>query len=87
MPKFRPRKRDSNPWIITKVLSVEEVRHYDGEQTKISFMAESQTGKPRLCIYWNNKKLNVGDELQIKGFIKNEVFIVTDFLRLKKADG
>ena len=88
MPKYRRySKNTSLPWIETKILSIEEIRHYDGETTKISFMVESKTGKPRLCVYWKNKDFNIGDELQIKGFIKNEVFIITELLRLKKADG
>ena len=90
MPKHRRySKNTSLPWIETKILSIEEIRHYDGEQTKISFLAESKTGKQRLCVYWNNKDLNIGDELQIKGFFKNEVFIVKELMRLKKgvADG
>ena len=86
MPKYRRYAKDTSlPWITTTVLSVEEVRHYDGEQTKIAFKASSNTGIPRLCVYWNNKKLNVGDELQIKGFLKNDVFIIKKLFRLKKG--
>lgn len=63
-------------WITTKVLEIVEKIVFD--KTKTVFKCESSKGEPRLCIYWSDVDLHVGDTVEMKGFFADtgNAFIV-----------
>lgn len=84
---YTPNKTKNMPWYDVEVLSIDEVKLYQTDRTKTTFtVRELITNKERQCVRWSDKKLNVGDILQIQGWKKKEVFIITKLLRIKRAD-
>ncbi len=76
------------PWFDVEVISVDEVRLFQTERTKTTItVRELITNKERQCVYWSDKKINVGDILQIQGWKKEDVFIISKCLRIKKGNG
>ena len=85
--KIKYNNTQNMPWYDVEVISIDEVRLCKTEQTKTTFkVRELITNKERQCVRWSDKKLNVGDILQIQGWKKEDVFIVTTLLRIKRAD-
>jgi len=72
--------------IDVEIISIDEIRVYS-DNTKLTFTARQLlTENTRQCVAWTDKKLNKGDQLQIKGWRKDEIFIVAMLLRTKKVE-
>ena len=85
--KIKYNRTQNIPWYDVEVISIDEVRLYQTDRTKTIFtVRELITNKKRQCVRWSDKKLNCGDILQIQGWKKEDVFIVTTLLRIKRAD-
>ena len=68
---------------ITEVL--EHNKEYS-ERIKNVFKCASRIGEDRLCILWGRSNISAGDKIQMKGRIKDDVFLAWDLMILKKAD-
>lgn len=86
---FAYKKLSNNlPCFDVEVISIDEVRIFQTESTKTTItVRELITNKKRQCVYWSDKKINVGDILQIQGWKKEDVFIIKRCLRIKKGNG
>ena len=62
-------------WITTTITGIEEKNKRYKEKYKCVFYCESSTGTPRMCIAWGEHDIHVGDVVDLKGRIKNDVFL------------
>lgn len=78
------KQKFNNIWHEVQITSIDEVKNYNANTKTVFTAYNGNTGKQ--CVYWSDKKLNVGDKLQIKGWTTKEgVFIITALLRRERA--
>lgn len=83
---FVPYKMRNMTDLDVEIISIDEIK-VTQDNTRLTFTARQLlTENTRQCVAWTDKKLNKGDQLQIKGWRKDEIFIVARFLRTKKAE-
>lgn len=61
--------------VPAKIVSTPEVIEYSETSVKTIFDCESTSGIPQKCIHWGRVNISKGDEVQLIGRFKNEVFI------------
>ena len=89
--KFVSKFADNAIIIHTKVLEIEEqnIEYYDSKKNKYRFKSVfycvSSSGKPRMCVSWDRNTIQVGDEVQLKGRLKDDVFLVWSLLILRRS--
>ncbi len=89
--KFVSKFMDDAILVNTKVLEMEEqnTEYYDSKKDryryKSVFYCESPSGVPRMCVSWEKNTIRVGDEVQLKGRLKDNVFLVWGFLILRRS--
>ncbi|MCD7740161.1 MAG: hypothetical protein LUH11_02305 [Candidatus Gastranaerophilales bacterium] len=89
MPAIKRKYRNytKEDWINVVIHSIDEIVVYKTDKTKIVFTAEEiQTQNKRQCVLWSDIKLNIGDICQIRGFLSSDIFIIKQFLRIKRAE-
>lgn len=62
-------------WVTTEVTKIEEKNKRYKDKFKCAFYCKSPTGIPRLCIAWGEHNIEVGDTVEMKGRIENNVFL------------
>lgn len=89
--KFVSKYADDAIIINTKVLEIEEqnVQYYDEKKNKYRFKSvfycASSSGKPRMCVSWDRNTIQVGDEVQLKGRLNDDVFLVWSLLIMRRS--
>lgn len=89
--KFVSKYADDATIINTKVLEIEEqnVQYYDEKKNKYRFKSvfycASSRGKPRMCVSWDRNTIQVGDEVQLKGRLNDDVFLVWSLLIMRRS--
>lgn len=83
---YKKPKTSKLPWHDVIIISVDEVKIYATGNTKSIFTVQELNGDTkRQCVHWSGTKLNVGDVLQIQGWKKEDVFVITSLLRRERA--
>lgn len=83
---YKKPKTSKLAWHDVIIISVDEIKIYATGNTKSIFTVQELNGDTkRQCVYWSDKKLNVGDVLQIQGWKKEDVFVITSLLRRERA--
>ena len=72
----------------TKVLKIEEQNKPINDKLKTVFYCKSQT-KPEgiMCVSWGRTSIDVGDTVELKGRLKNNVFIAWEIQIKNKSRG
>ncbi len=86
--RFYP-KNSNSIWIERIVISVEEIKLFASGLYKTVFKCKSETKKEGgTYVYWSYKLTDIkeGDVLQINGFLKDEVFIVKNLIRIQSSN-
>jgi len=61
--------------VTTTVTDIIEKKNY-GNKYKTTFLCKSNTKTQRVCIFWANSNIKIGDNIEMKGFFANAAFIV-----------
>ena len=82
----KPSKYEEDTKYIEAVVeSIDKKIEYDNK-IKLTFYCKSSSGKPQLCVYWQNANLDAGDEVMLTGrFNEQRTFLCWDLLITKKA--
>ena len=68
--------------VITEIL---ELNKEYAERIKNVFKCASSTGEDRLCVLWGRSNISVGDRVQMKGRMKDDIFLAWSLIIMKKA--
>lgn len=63
---------------------IEKNKEY-ADQFKNVFKCASRTGIDKMCILWGRSNIDVGDEIQMKGRFKDDVFLAWSTIITKKG--
>ena len=82
---------DDASLIDTKILEIEEsnIEYYDSKTNKYRFKSvfycESTSGQPRMCVFWDKTSVQIGDEVQLKGRLKDDIFLVWELIIMRRC--
>lgn len=82
----RPSKYEEDTRVIDAIVeSIDNKIEYDNK-IKLTFYCKSASGKPQLCVYWQNANLDAGDNVTLTGrFNEQGTFLCWNLLITKKA--
>ena len=66
---------------VTEIIKNKEYSHH----LKNVFKCASQTGIDRMCILWGRSNIDAGDEVQMQGRFKDDVFLAWSIQITKKG--
>ena len=77
---------DSGLLIETVITEIIESNKEYAEKIKNVFKCESRSGEAQLCILWGHSSISVGDRVQMRGRMKDDVFLAWSLNILKKGE-
>ena len=93
MARWRGRKKTVSKYendavlvSVTVTEIIEQNKEYENGKLKNVFKAVSKSGNERMCIQWGRSLISVGCEVQMKGRIKDDVFLVWSAMIVKNPN-
>lgn len=87
--KYVSKFEDSALLVSSKIIEIVESNKEYPTKDKVKNVFKCATSSdydPKMCVYWGRLKISVGDEIQMKGRFKDNVFLVWGLLITKKAE-